>query len=156
MISLFRIDERLIHGQVAYAWSTAYEIDKIVVIDDQVVNDEIQKMMLKMAVPKNKGFSIFTVDEAIDYFNKNINDKEKVFVVVKKPEIVLRLVEGHVPIKSINVGGMYYKDGKEKISKTVYLDEKDKEVFNKLKSKGIESEIRTTPSDKKLNLYDFI
>lgn len=58
-IKLVRIDERLIHGQVAYSWSVEYQVDEIVVVDDELVHDDMQKMLLEMAVPEGKSFNIF-------------------------------------------------------------------------------------------------
>ena len=156
MISVFRIDERLVHGQVAYSWSVEYRIDRIMVIDDKVAKDEIQKMTLRLAVPADKKLSIFSINEAIEFLKKNETTNEKLFIVVKDPEVVLKLIESNITIKSINVGGMYYKEGKKKISKTVYIDDKDIEVFKKLRQAGVEAEIRTSPKDKKINLYKYI
>ena len=51
MISLFRIDDRLIHGQVAMAWSKAANADIIIAVDKTAANDQLQKMALLLAKP---------------------------------------------------------------------------------------------------------
>lgn len=150
-IEITRIDERLIHGQVAYSWSVAYQINSIIVIDDTVATDETQKMLLSMAVPSGKSHKVLTVKEAVDYLKSE--PKEKLFIVVKSPEPLLELVRAGVKIDSINVGGMYFKKGKKEISKTVYLDQNDIEVFKELQKLGVACEIRTAPNDKSIDLF---
>lgn len=149
-IAITRIDERLIHGQVAYSWSVEYQVDEIVVVDDEIVNDDMQKMLLEMAVPKGKTLQILSVDQGADYLISA--GSKKVFLVVKTPQIILDLVNKGVSFKSINIGGMYYKEGKEQITKTVYVDNNEKQVFEKLASKKIALDVRTSPGDKSIDL----
>ncbi len=155
-IELARIDERLVHGQVAYSWSVAYDVDTIMVVDDVCAKNEMQKMLINMAVPKGKKGLIFTTDEAILYFKDGKDSNEKIFIVVKGPNTYLNLVKGGVKLNSINVGGMYFKPGKKQLSKTVYVDEEDIKTFKEMESLGVESEIRTSPSDKSINIYNLI
>jgi|SRR5690625_366118 len=150
-IVVARIDERLIHGQVAYSWSVAYRVTQIIVVDDEVANDPTQVMLLEMAVPAGKKHAILTVDDAVNYIQKQ-PETERIFVVVKKPDIYLELIEKGIKIPSINVGGMYYKKGKKEIGKTVYIDEDDKKVFLEIMEKGVPCEIRTSPNDKSRDL----
>ncbi|MEB6551352.1 PTS sugar transporter subunit IIB [Heyndrickxia sporothermodurans] len=154
-IAVTRIDERLIHGQVAYSWSVEYQVSSIVVIDNQLATDETQKLLLGLAVPAGKKHAVLNVDDAIKYIEENEN-KERIFIVVKSPSTLVQLVNNGGKLTSINVGGMYYKPGKKEISKTVYIDDQDREDFLALKEHGIECEIRTSPKDKSKNLFDFI
>lgn len=156
MISIIRIDERLIHGQVAYSWTVEYGIDRIVVVDDVVSKNQIQKMALGLAVPPKKKLLIFDIEQAAKYLIESAKNQEKDFIVVKNPRTILNLVNRGVGIRTVNVGGMYFMPGKQQISKTVYLNEEEKQIFLQLKNLGIEAEIRTSPKDKKLNLYDLI
>ncbi|MDF1493635.1 MULTISPECIES: PTS system mannose/fructose/N-acetylgalactosamine-transporter subunit IIB [unclassified Caproiciproducens] len=152
-IAVARIDERLVHGQIAYSWSVAYQVDTIIVVDDICAKDQMQKMLIGMAVPKGKTGYVFSVDETIQYFKSEKDLHQKIFLVAKGPEAYLKLVEGGVAVKSINVGGMYFKEGKKQLSKTVYVDDEDIRTFRKLQEQGVECEIRTAPSDKSLDLY---
>lgn len=149
-IALTRIDERLIHGQVAYSWSVAYQVDEIVVVDDQIVNDEMQKMLLEMAVPEGKAFKLLSIMEAVDYLKGN--NSTKTFLVVKTPQVILDLVKSGVAFESINVGGMYFKAEKEEITKTVYVSEDEKIIFRELGTKGVLLDLRTAPGDKSIDL----
>lgn len=153
-IAVTRIDERLIHGQVAYSWSVAYQVEEIVVVDDVLVHDEMQRMLLEMAVPEGKKFQLLSVEEASNYFKSE--NKLNTFLVVKAPQTILDLVNQGVHFKEINVGGMYFKEEKEEITKTVYLNEEEKNIFRDLASKNIYLDVRTAPSDKSIDLISRI
>jgi len=154
-IKVARIDERLIHGQVAYSWSVAYQITQIIVIDDDAANDPTQTMLLEMAVPEGKKHKILTNQQAVDVLTKE-EKSENIFLVVKSPDTYLYLVNQGIKIPSINVGGMYYQPNKKKVSNTVYLNKHDKKVFSELINKGVHCEIRTSPNDKSLDIAKVI
>jgi mannose/fructose/N-acetylgalactosamine-specific phosphotransferase system component IIB len=122
-------------------------------VDDLCAKDEMQRMLIGMAIAKDKNGRIFTVDEAIQYFREGKDLKEKAFLVAKDPDVYLRLVKGGVNIKSINVGGMYYKPGRKQFTKSIYADEAQIRVFKELQALGVKSEIRTSPKDKSIDLY---
>ena len=154
MITVTRIDERLIHGQVAYAWTVAYRSDAIMVIDDECAKDDLQKMSLELACPSSLKCFVVGKEKAVELLNKY--SKRKIFVVVKHPKYLLYLVENGIDLKSINVGGLYYKEDRKQISKTVFLDNELIEEFNKLHNLEVELEIRATPSDKPGNLISML
>ncbi|MDN6672466.1 MAG: PTS sugar transporter subunit IIB, partial [Staphylococcus equorum] len=93
---------------------------------------------------------ILSVEQAADYLKGS--EHKKVFLVVKTPQIILDLVKKGVHFDSINIGGMYYKEGKEQITKTVYVDNNEKQIFKELASEGILLDVRTAPGDKSIDL----
>lgn len=145
MITVARIDERMIHGQVAYAWTTAYKSQAVMAIDDEIANDAFQKSLLEMACPPGLKCFVVSTQKAIELLQKYEN--KKIFVVVKHPSTYLKLVEANVAVNEINVGGIYFKEGRRQVSKTVYVDDEMVEVFKKLHEANVKLEIRTHPSD---------
>ncbi|SHJ94996.1 PTS system, sorbose-specific IIB component [Clostridium amylolyticum] len=152
MITIARIDERLIHGQVAFAWSVQYPSDAILVIDNEVCKDNFQKSLLEMATPQGMRCFVKSQDDATEFLKKY--QKKKIFVVVKSPKPLLHIVKNGVELKEINVGGLYHKEGREQISNTVFLDDELKDIFRELKYEGVKLEIRATPSDRSINLEE--
>ncbi|WP_125706556.1 PTS system mannose/fructose/N-acetylgalactosamine-transporter subunit IIB [Lacticaseibacillus daqingensis] len=149
-IALIRIDERLIHGQVAYSWSKDYPADQYMVIDDVVAHDEFQKDLLEMAVPSGKKFLAFDTQEAIDYLSQP--NYPSTFIVVKGPKVILDVVSAGVNISSINVGGMYFRSDRKEYAKTIYLNEEEVALFKQLATLGVLLDMRTAPSDNVLDL----
>jgi mannose/fructose/N-acetylgalactosamine-specific phosphotransferase system component IIB len=140
-----RIDERLIHGQIAYSWSKDYPSEQFMVIDDIISKDDFQKSLLEMAVPMGKSFQALDTQTAIDYLKQPAFPST--MIVVKGPQVVLDLVNAGVSIPSINVGGMYFQSDRKEYSKTVYLNENEVSIFKQLSAKGVQLDMRTSPED---------
>lgn len=151
-ICLVRIDDRLIHGQVATVWTKESRCNKIIACSDEVAGDTLRKTLLLQVAPPGIKAYVLPVDKAIEaYKNPKYSDFKTLFLFTN-PTDVLRMVEGGVDIRTVNVGGMCFKEGKRQITGAVSVDEKDIEAFNKLHEKGIELEMRKVASDSKVNL----
>lgn len=153
MISLIRVDERLIHGQVAYSWTNAYPSQALMVITEEQKN-ELERMSLEMACPRNLKCFIVTVDEAVKLLNQHAD--KRIFIVTDSCNTVLSLLEKGIDIQTVNLGGIYHKDGREQISKTVYVDQNIKKTLKEINKFGTSLEIRATPSDKSIDIMEKI
>jgi PTS system N-acetylgalactosamine-specific IIB component len=152
-IVLARIDDRLIHGQITVSWSKISNPDIIAVVDNAVASNEIQRSALELATPIGVELIVLGVPEGIKELGPNSpRAKKKIFLIAPSPQDILRLVEGGVELKSINVGQMGFKQGKKQISKTVSVEKKDIDAFRKLRSMGVALEHRQLPGEKKVDL----
>ena len=151
-IVLARIDDRLIHGQVATVWSKATNCQRIIVCDDEVANDKIRATLLKQVAPAGMKSHVVTVDKAIRVYNNPKYENERCLLLFTKPASVLYLVEHGVDIKSVNIGGMSFYEGKHQVTSAVSVDDKDVAAFKKLHELGIELEIRKVDTDEKRDL----
>ncbi|OCN04522.1 hypothetical protein A4S06_02605 [Erysipelotrichaceae bacterium MTC7] len=154
MITITRIDERLIHGQVAFAWTTAYKVDVVMVVDNEVSKDDFQKSLLEMACPAGLKCLVVDDEKAVKFLERNEN--KRFFIVVKEPGVLVKMMNNGVAFDSINVGGIYFKEGRRQLSKTVYVDDAMIEDFKKLDANGVALDIRTTPSDSSEDLMKLI
>lgn len=153
-ITHIRIDDRLIHGQVATMWTNELGATRIMVINDEVANNDMQKSLLRMAAPPNVSTSIITKETAV----KNISDGkyrgQKVFIVVKSPLDILYLLNNGLDIKEINVGNMSAKSNTEVVKTTISVTKEEKEAFKKLIERGVEVTAIMTPGAPKVYLKD--
>jgi len=101
MIKHLRIDNRLIHGQVAAAWQKYIDAQAIIVCNDAVAKDPLQKMALPLAARGSKVL-VFSIAELLEYVKENPN--ETLFVIAKFPEDALAILEAGVKVESVNVG----------------------------------------------------
>ena len=101
-----RIDDRLIHGQVATMWTNNLGATRIMVINDEVANNDLQKSVLRMAAPSNVSTSIISRDTAVKNISLGKYRGQRVFIVVKSPLDILHLVNNGLDIKKVNVGNM--------------------------------------------------
>ncbi|MDD4370861.1 MAG: mannose/fructose/sorbose PTS transporter subunit IIB [Anaerostipes sp.] len=155
-INLCRIDDRLIHGQVATVWAKEANAQRIIVCSDEVAKDDIRKTLLLQVGPPGIKVSVVDVAKAIRVYNNPKYENDTVFFLYTCPQDVLRMIEGGVPIQSVNIGGMSFKTGKEQITKAVSVDESDKEAFRKMNELGVELEIRSIATDNKVDLMSKI
>lgn len=145
-IVLVRIDNRLVHGQVATQWCGSIGANLILVANDEVASNSLRQGLMDMAAPSYAQTRYWTVDKTINTIHK-ASDKQKIFIVCETPQDVLRLVEGGVPIKKVNVGNMHMSDGKRQVAGSVAVDDSDVSAFKKLQELGVELEIRRVPSE---------
>ena len=103
MVKLLRIDDRLLHGQVAFSWTNSLGVDAIIVANDEVVNDPIIKMSLKMATPPDVKLAIRSIEDAITLIENPKTKNMSIFVVVKNSTDAVRLAERTEMIKNINI-----------------------------------------------------
>lgn len=114
-ISFVRVDDRLIHGQVATVWVKETKCNKIIAVSDEVAADTLRKTLLLQVSPPGIKAYVVTIDKAIEaYNNPKYNDFKTLFLFTN-PTDVLRVVEGGVPFTSVNVGGMCFKEGKNRL-----------------------------------------
>ncbi|MTD25686.1 PTS mannose transporter subunit IIAB [Erwinia sorbitola] len=155
-IGLARIDDRLIHGQVATRWTKETNVSRIIVVSDEVAADKVRKTLLTQVAPPGVTAHVVDVAKMIRVWNNPKYGKDKVMLLFTNPTDVLRLVEAGVTIPSVNIGGMAFRQGKTQVNNAVSVDAKDIEAFKKLNERGIELEVRKVSSDQKLKMMDLI
>ena len=107
MIVLLRVDERLIHGQVAMTWTKSLQIDGIVVANDEASGNDIQKMTLKMAVPSGINCIIKTIEGAKELLKNPKADKTRLMVLTKTVKDAVELAKEFDKIELVNIGNAW-------------------------------------------------
>lgn len=149
-ILLTRIDNRLVHGQVGVIWTSSIGANLLLVANDDVAKDPLQqKLMQSTSESSGAQIRFFSIQKTIDIIGKAA-PRQKIFIIVKTPTDAVRLVEGGVPIKEIDVGNMHFSSGKEKVTDKVYVDQKDKDDLMKLVNDDVNIYIQDVPGDKKV------
>jgi len=156
VIGLARIDDRLIHGQVATRWTKETNVQRIIVVSDEVAADTVRKTLLTQVAPPGVTAHVVDVAKMIRVYNNPKYAGERVMLLFTNPTDVERLVEGGVKITSVNIGGMAFRQGKTQVNNAISVDEKDIEAFNKLNARGIELEARKVSTDQRLTMMDLI
>ncbi|MEL4013433.1 PTS sugar transporter subunit IIB [Dryocola clanedunensis] len=146
MIKLVRIDYRLLHGQVVFAWTRALDIDHIIVANDKAAGDAFLTMSLNLAKPAGVTLDISTVEQAAEKLNGGRLDNKKVMVVLGNTAETLALVGKVSGISAINYGGLPQKEGATQFGKAIYLNAEEIADSKALKEKGIRLEMRQVPA----------
>jgi len=151
-----RVDERLIHGQVATVWTNSLGAGRIMVVNDLAVKDQIQIGALKMAKPVGVKLSILSTRKAVEKILEGKYDEEKVFLITKNIEDMAYLIDNGVPLTHFNVGNISAKPGSKAIKKSVALTGEDIEVINKLTDKGVNITAQMVPTESNESIKNFI
>ena len=144
-IVLTRIDNRLIHGQVATQWTKTIGANLLLVANDEVAGNKMRQNLMNMAAPAGVATRYFTLQKTIDIIHKAA-DRQHIFIIAENPEDVLTLVKGGVPIKKLNIGNMHMSEGKRQVATSVAVDDKDVAAFKELQELGVELSIQRVPS----------
>jgi mannose/fructose/sorbose-specific phosphotransferase system IIB component len=155
-VVLVRIDDRLVHGQVVEGWLKVIHASHIVVASDQVASDETQKALYLLAVPQGIKLSCLSLVETAKVWASPAWKKEQVLVLVSSPQDVVSLVEKGAAMKSVNVGGMHYREGRVQILKAVSIDDNDVAAFQVLLQRGILLEARPLPLDEPVEVKPYL
>jgi len=156
IIGLARIDDRLIHGQVATRWTKETNVSRIIVVSDEVAKDHVRKTLLTQVAPPGVTAHVVDVDKMVRVWNNPKYGRDRVMLLFTNPTDVLRVVEQGVDIKSVNIGGMAFRQGKTQVNNAVSIDDNDIAAFRKLNERNIELEVRKVSSDQKLKMMDLI
>lgn len=154
---LARIDSRLLHGQVATAWTKTVKPTRIIVVSDYVAKDELRKKLIQQAAPPGVKAHTIPISQMIKLAK---DDKhfggQRALLLFENPEDLLRAVEGGVPIKTVNVGSMAHSPGKVQPNKVLAFSQDDIDTFNKLKKAGLDFDVRKVPNDSKGNMDEIL
>ncbi len=153
---LARVDSRLLHGQVATAWTKTTGPNRIIVVSDAVAKDDLRKRLIEQAAPPGVKANVIPIDKMIEISKDPRFGDTKALLLFENPEDVLRAVEGGVDIKEVNVGSMAHSVGKVVVSKVLSMGQEDVDTFEKLKAKGIKFDVRKVPNDSKDNMDEIL
>lgn len=155
-IGLARVDSRLLHGQVATAWSKDIKPTRIIVVSDEVSKDELRKSLITQAAPPGVKANVIPISKMIEIWKDPRFGKTRALLLFENPHDVLRVVEGGVELKEVNIGSMAHSEGKVMINNVLSVDEKDVKALHALKDKGITFDVRKVPSDQRKNMLELL
>lgn len=154
---LARIDSRLLHGQVATAWTKTMQPTRIIVVSDAVAKDDLRKKLIQQAAPPGVKAHVVPINQMIKLAKDDQHfGGQRALLLFENPQDVLRAVEGGVPLKTINVGSMAHSQGKVQPNKVLAFNQADIDTFNKLKKAGLDFDVRKVPGDSNGNMDEIL
>lgn len=146
-IAAVRIDTRLLHGQVATAWTKQIAPNRIIVVSDGVAHDQLRKTMIEQAAPPGVPANVVPIKKMCEVAKDPRFGATKAFLLFETPQDLLKCIEGGVDIKKVNIGSMAHSVGKVVVTNAIAMGEDDVKTIEALKAKGVEFEARKVPSD---------
>ena len=150
MVKLVRVDHRLLHGQVVFIWTASIGVDCILIANDDVANDPIQKGILKLSQPTGVKLIFKSVKDSIEALNSGITDKYNLMIITSNVDDGYELASKVEQIRSLNLGNVKLRENTHNLSKLVYVTDEEEKKLKALAAAGIEVEIRAVPNDDKI------
>ena len=155
-VKLVRIDDRLIHGQVATTWIKNYEIEQVLIINDKAANDPIQKSVVGLAAPPGVKVMIFGVNQFINILKKSEIKKSTMLLFATSTDVLKIVESGLVDIKEVNAGWMRFNDTRKRLTKAISVTPEEEQAFVKMMDKGIKINVQMVPKDTSVDFKTLI
>lgn len=153
-VELYRIDDRLIHGQVVVGWGQPLDIGFIVLVDDEVASSDWEQELYRMGVPPGMDVYFATVDEAAREHARYAADARPGIVLTGDIATMARLAELVPTIRAVNVGGIHHRPGRTQRLRFVFLTAEEEHALRALARRGVLVTAQDVPAARPLSLDD--
>lgn len=150
-VVFYRIDDRLIHGQVMTGWSKVCGAKRILVVDDGTAENTFLCQVMKMSVPQDMDVRICKLQEGLSAILSDPAES-KTIVLTKTPAVMLQLLEGGAPMKELNLGGMGYLPGRKAILRNIQISPEELTQLQDIAAKGVRVFCQIVPDGKRIEL----
>jgi mannose/fructose/N-acetylgalactosamine-specific phosphotransferase system component IIB len=154
-VELFRIDDRLIHGQVVVGWGQPLDIGFIVLVDDTVAASDWEQELYRMGVPPEMEVYFHSASDAIGAMPKYVADARRGILLTGDIATMRRLVDGGV-VHNVNVGGIHSKPGRVQRLRYVFLSPDEESQLRALASNGVKVSAQDLPGARPVSLPDLL
>lgn len=154
MISLVRVDNRLIHGQVVEAWLPFLKVSRVVVADDEASASPLIRAAMGLAVSDHVQVLIEPV-EKLDLGGLSA-DPVKTLLLVREVEDVQKARDSGLQVERLNLGNVHFAAGRKQVSPSVFLSQEELNRLKMLAEDGVEVEARGVPSDRPVGVPEMV
>ena len=156
-IVLFRVDERLIHGQVVVGWGTSLHPQLIVVVDDELAQSAWEQELYCLGLPAGLQARFAGVDEARAELAGWQAAPTRVLVLTRDVRTMRRLIEGaSANGTEVNIGGIHFAPGRRAVLPYVYLSDDERDEMVRLAESGVAISARDLPSTRPVDLAQLL
>lgn len=155
-IHLYRVDDRLIHGQVVVGWGQPLNARFLVLVDDLVSSSDWEKELYRMAVPPEMEILFADVDTAIRDHPRYAADPRPGILITGDIASMRRLVRGVKAIGSVNVGGVHHRAGRAPKLRYVFLTPDEERELRDIEAAGVEVTAQDVPSARAVPLSEVL
>ena len=153
-IDLYRIDDRLIHGQVIVGWGQPMDLGFVVLVDDEVAGSEWERELYRMGVPPDVALYFASVDDAVAQLDAWRADARRGILITGDIDTMRRLTERAPAIREVNVGGIHHRPGRTERLRYLFLSVEEEQALRAMEARGVTIIIRDVPSARALRLGD--
>ncbi len=147
MTPFYRVDNRLIHGQIIAGWVPHLRLRRLVIASDSVPDSTLQMTMFRMAIPEEIAFDAMPVTRAAAWLTGRGYGNDPTMVLTETVRDAVRLFGAGHPFPTLNIGNVHHEAGAHAITNAVYLTDADLNGLRKLAARGVQVEVRSLPDE---------
>ncbi len=156
-VLLYRVDERLIHGQVVVGWGTRLQPDLIVVVDDELARSEWEQELYGLGLPPEIEAGFYDVATARRHLDEWKSGAPRVIVLTRDVRTMLELAEGGaLRGEEVNIGGIHHASGRRGVLPYVFLTDDEERDLQALEAEGVEVSARDLPDSRRVPLSELL
>lgn len=156
-IVLFRVDERLIHGQVVVGWGERLNMDRIVVIDDELCHSAWEQELYCLGVPPAIDAAFVDVEEARRALPRWRADPRRIVILLRNLATLERLAADHrLENEVVNLGGIHHTAGRERVLPYLFLDDEERATLERIAEQGVRLSARDLPGTREVPLSELL
>ena len=156
-IVLARVDDRLIHGEVVSVWTPSLNVNRIIIVDDEVAKDDFNKRVIKALAPNGVKCNVYSVERGADILQRASKEaSEKVMVLTKTPIAYARMVDLGCTFEAVNLGGMGLRGERTPFIKNVACSPDEIEAIKHLMEKGVHVFYQLVPEQQVIEAKDYV
>jgi mannose/fructose/N-acetylgalactosamine-specific phosphotransferase system component IIB len=153
-VTLVRIDDRLIHGQVVMTWINYTSSNAVYIVDDKVAHDEFMAQVLVSVAPQGIVVKVFDHASAQSSFSEWDASSEKIMILVRSPKTVVQLMDSGADLSVVNLGGLGSAPGKRKLYRNISISKEEEEDLRTLLMQDIEVFIQMLATERRALLTE--
>jgi mannose/fructose/N-acetylgalactosamine-specific phosphotransferase system component IIB len=148
-VSLVRVDNRLVHGQVLEAWLPALDAQGVLVADDEAAGNVLARSAMALAIPSRVKFEVLRVQAAAEVLRPGGRGPScaRTLVLLRDVRDAAALHDAGVPMPLLNLGNVHFAAGRKQVSTSIFLDAAELETLSRLAAQGTQVEARAVPSE---------
>jgi PTS system mannose-specific IIB component/fructoselysine and glucoselysine-specific PTS system IIB component len=154
-LALYRIDDRLIHGQVVVGWGQPLNVSFIVLVDDEVRGSDWEQDLYRMGVPPTIEVRFASVDEAARELSKWEADSRVGILLVGDIDTAVALAERAPQVRRFNIGGVHHRTGRTERLRFVYLSDDEASKLRALAARGVDVTAQDVPTARAVPIGEF-
>jgi mannose/fructose/N-acetylgalactosamine-specific phosphotransferase system component IIB len=153
---LYRIDDRLIHGQVVVGWGQRLGIGFIVLVDDGVRANVWEQELYRMGVPGAMDVAFATVAEAAGRMAEWEREPRKGILLTGDVATMVALCAAAPDVRKVNVGGVHARDGRRERLRYVFLTDSEAAQLKALSDRGVEVTSQDLPTTRPVPIAELV
>ena len=155
-LELYRIDDRLIHGQVVVGWGQPLDLRFVVLVDDEVAASDWEQELYRMGVPPDMDVYFDSIETAAANLSRYQDDDRRGLLLTGDIGTMQRLVDATDAITRVNVGGIHHKPGRTQRLRYVFLTPAEEQQLRALAARNIEVTAQDVPAARPVPLEDLL